>query len=48
VRADTIIEHEGLGEPFDYTEWQRDLFKEMPLEELGQKAMLNRHQKQAV
>ena len=31
-----------LSEPFDYTEWQRDLFSNMSLEELGQKAMENR------
>ena len=31
-----------LSEPFDYTEWQRDLFEGMSLEELGQKAMANR------
>jgi len=35
-----------LSEPFDYTEWQRDLFKGMSLEELGQKAMENRWRKQ--
>jgi len=29
-------------EPFDYTEWQRDLFAGMSLEELGQKAMESR------
>jgi len=31
-----------LSEPFDYTEWQRDLFEGMSLEELGEKAMANR------
>jgi len=31
-----------LSEPFDYTEWQRDLFEGMSLEELGEKAMQNR------
>jgi len=30
-----------LSEPFDYTEWQRDLFDGMSLEELGEKAMDN-------
>ena len=25
-------------EPFDYTEWQRDLFSDMTVEELSQKA----------
>jgi len=35
-----------LSEPFDYTEWQRDLFEGMSLEELGQKAMENRWRKQ--
>jgi len=34
-----------LSEPFDYTEWQRDLFEGMSLEELGQKAMENRRSK---
>jgi len=36
-----------LSEPFDYTEWQRNLFGDMSLEELGQKAMENRQRKQA-
>ena len=36
-----------LSEPFDYTEWQRDLFEGLSLEELGQKAMENRWRKQA-
>jgi len=36
-----------LSEPFDYTEWQRDLFEGMSLEELGQKAMENRRHKRA-
>jgi len=31
-----------LSEPFDYTEWQRGLFKGMSLEELGEKAMQHR------
>ena len=31
-----------LSEPFDYTEWQRDLFEGMSLEELGERAMANR------
>ena len=35
-----------LSEPFNYTEWQRDLFSGMSLEELGQKAMANRINKQ--
>jgi len=35
-----------LTEPFDYTEWQRGLFEGMSLEELGQKAMENRMNKQ--
>ena len=34
-----------LSEPFDYTEWQRDLFSGISLEELGQKAMANRENK---
>jgi hypothetical protein len=34
-----------LSEPFDYTEWQRDLFEGMSIEELGQKAMENRKSK---
>ena len=29
-------------EPFDYTEWQRDLFEGMSVEELSKKAMENR------
>jgi len=29
-------------EPFDYTEWQRDLYEDMSIEELSQKAMENR------
>ena len=33
-----------LSEPFDYTEWQRGLFDDMSLEELGQKAMKYRMQ----
>ncbi|GHV36175.1 hypothetical protein FACS1894187_10320 [Synergistales bacterium] len=28
-----------LREPFDYTEWQRDLYNDLSVEELGQKAM---------
>ena len=27
------------SEPFDYTEWQTNLFEELSLEELGEKAM---------
>lgn len=27
-----------IREPFDYTEWQRTLFKDMPIEELCEKA----------
>ena len=27
-----------IREPFDYTEWQRDLFSDMSLKELGKKA----------
>jgi len=34
-----------LCEPFDYTEWQRDLFNGISLEELGKKAMENRASK---
>jgi len=34
-----------LSESFDYTEWQRNLFEGMSLEELGQKAMENRANK---
>lgn len=29
-------------EPFDYTEWQRNLFEDMTIEELSRKAMENR------
>ena len=28
-----------IREPFDYTEWQKDLFDEMSVEELSKKAM---------
>ena len=28
-----------LSEPFDYTEWQRNLFEDMPLDEFSQKAV---------
>ena len=28
-----------IREPFDYTEWQRDLFDDMSVEELSKKAM---------
>ena len=28
-----------LREPFDYTEWQRNLYKDMSVEDLGAKAM---------
>ena len=28
-----------LREPFDYTQWQRHLFKDMPIERLSRKAM---------
>jgi len=28
-----------LREPFDYTEWQRNLFDDMSVEELSKKAM---------
>lgn len=28
-----------IREPFDYTKWQEDLFEDMGLEELGEKAM---------
>ena len=35
-----ILEYENeLRESFDYTEWQTNLFEEMSLEELGEKAM---------
>jgi Ran GTPase-activating protein (RanGAP) involved in mRNA processing and transport len=37
-----------LREPFDYTEWQRDLFKDMPLNEFLEKAMENRERKLGV
>jgi len=36
-----------LSEPFDYTEWQRDLFEGISLEDLGKKAMVNRRAKDA-
>jgi len=29
-------------EPFDYTKWQENLFEDMTVEELSQKAMTNR------
>ncbi|MEZ3468386.1 MAG: hypothetical protein K1W40_08060 [Schaedlerella sp.] len=28
-----------IREPFDYTEWQKDLFQGMSLDELGDRAM---------
>ena len=28
-----------IREPFDYTEWQKDLFDDMSVEELSKKAM---------
>jgi len=28
-----------IKEPFDYTEWQKDLFDDMSVEELSEKAM---------
>lgn len=28
-----------IREPFDYTKWQRDLFEEMSIEEISDKAM---------
>ncbi|MCL2197770.1 MAG: hypothetical protein FWB80_02500 [Defluviitaleaceae bacterium] len=34
-------------EPFDYTEWQRDLFEGMTIEELSSNAMENRRRKRA-
>jgi hypothetical protein len=34
-----------LREPFNYTEWQRNLFKDMPLNEFLEKAMENRELK---
>jgi hypothetical protein len=33
-------------EPFDYTEWQRELFKDIPLETLIQQAARFREEKQ--
>jgi hypothetical protein len=33
-----------LREPFDYTEWQRDLWAERSIEEISQAAMLLRKQ----
>ncbi|MCL2361039.1 MAG: hypothetical protein FWC73_04390 [Defluviitaleaceae bacterium] len=32
-------------EPFDYTEWRRDLYEDMTVEELSKKAMDNRKNK---
>ena len=29
-------------EPFDYTKWQEDLYADMTVEELSQKAVINR------
>lgn len=31
-----------LREPFDYTEWQRDLWKDKSIEEISRMATLNR------
>ncbi|MDR0991399.1 MAG: hypothetical protein LBL87_00670 [Ruminococcus sp.] len=36
------------GEHFDYTEWQKDLFKEMPIEEISRKAMELRKRRKAI
>ena len=32
-----------LKEPFDYTEWQKDLFANVPIQSLSQKAMSSRN-----
>jgi hypothetical protein len=34
-----------LREPFDYTEWQRNLYEDMSVEELSAKAAANWHKK---
>jgi len=35
-----------IKEPFDYTEWQNNLYESMTVEELSKKAMENRLNKQ--
>ena len=37
-----------IKEPFDYTEWQKNLFEDMTVEELSKKAMENRLRKRNV
>ena len=32
-----------IREPFDYTEWQRDLYKDVPLDDFLRNAMCFRH-----
>ena len=34
-----------IKEPFDYTNWQKDLYEDMTIEELSNKAMENRRNK---
>ena len=34
-----MIEEDVLKEPFDYTEWRKNLFDDMTVEELSEKAM---------
>ncbi len=34
-----------LREPFDYTKWQRNLWKDKSVEEISKMAMQNRHKK---
>ncbi|MDR2732562.1 MAG: hypothetical protein LBB36_05015 [Fibromonadaceae bacterium] len=37
--TDTVLKRKGLdmNEPFDYTEWQKDLYGDMPLDEFYKK-----------
>jgi hypothetical protein len=37
-----------IREPFDYTEWQKDLYEDMTVEELAEKAMRNRIKKKSI
>jgi len=40
--SDTLIKRNGMqAEPFDYTIWQRDLYKNMSVEELYDKIKEN-------
>ena len=35
-----------IKEPFDYTKWQEDLYEDMSVEELSEKAMVLREEKE--